>query len=73
MTTTAIVHIGNPPDTIKAAAAAIVAVLSAAPTEAAQVAAVNCLSALAHAPSNTSITGCNFQVHAPAAKKRRRR
>jgi hypothetical protein len=67
----ALLIIGNQPHTIEAAATAIVKVLGAAPTEAAQVAAVHCLGELARAPANTSISGCNFTSEQPVAGRKR--
>lgn len=57
---TALLIVGNQPGTIESAAKAIVTVLGAATTEAAQVAACHTLSELARAPQHSSIANCTF-------------
>jgi hypothetical protein len=56
----ALLFVGNQPDNVKSAADAVVAVLKAAGTEGAQVAAVNALATIARAPTSVSIANCNF-------------
>jgi hypothetical protein len=67
----AMVHVGGSENTIKVASEAIIAVLKAAGTEAASVAAMNTLSELARAPTNTTISNCKF-THNPPVKSRRK-
>lgn len=57
---TAMLVVGNQPQTIEAAAKALCAVLAAAGTEAAQIAAANALAVICPAPTHTSISNCSF-------------
>lgn len=58
---TAMLLIGNSPETLSAVTAAICTVLKAAGTEATSVAAMNALIALAKSPDHTSVMNCNFR------------
>jgi hypothetical protein len=68
---TAMIFVGGSPQTIQAAAEAIVLVLKAAGTENASIAAVNCLAQLARAPENTRIEGCSFTSQPMPRRKRK--
>jgi hypothetical protein len=59
-TTSAMLFVGNQLDNVKTASEAIVAVLKAAVTEGAQVAACNALAEIARAPANTTLNNCTF-------------
>jgi hypothetical protein len=70
MSDSSMIYIGSSQGTIKAASEAIIAVLKAAGTEAASVAAMHALSELARAPTNTSIRDCQF-TNLPATRARK--
>jgi len=57
----AMLIIGNQPHTLEAAGKVLATVLAAATQDGAQIAACNALAAIAHAPTNVSVSGCNFE------------
>lgn len=70
MTQTAMLIIGGDVKTLAVAKDAIIEVLKAAGTEAACVAAMTTLAALAKSPDHTQINNCNF-TNNPARKAKR--